>query len=254
MGMARVLAFANQKGGVGKTTSVVTVAAAMAEMGLRVLVVDLDAQACATFSLGIDPEDLQVDVRAALVDGTDAERALIRTDEGVDLLPASIGLADADSALASTKGRELAVRNALKPLQSQYDWILLDCAPSLGIVTIGALIAAQAVAIPLQCETLSHRGVGQLLESINEVRNYVNPKLKIAGIIPTQYDGRTLHARAVLADLPERYKVTVLPAIHRSIRFAEAPAVGRTVLSTAPSSVGARDYRALAQALVDQGS
>ena len=226
----------------------------MAEMGLRVLVVDLDAQACATFSLGIDPEDLQVDVRAALVDGTDAERALIRTDEGVDLLPASIGLADADSALASTKGRELAVRNALKPLQSQYDWILLDCAPSLGIVTIGALIAAQAVASPLQCETLSHRGVGQLLESINEVRNYVNPKLKIAGIIPTQYDGRTLHARAVLADLPERYKVTVLPAIHRSIRFAEAPAVGRTVLSTAPTSVGARDYRALAQALVDQGS
>ena len=254
MGMARVLAFANQKGGVGKTTSVVTVAAAMAEMGLRVLVVDLDAQACATFSLGIDPEDLQVDVRAALVDGTDAERALIRTDEGVDLLPASIGLADADSALASTKGRELAVRNALKPLQSQYDWILLDCAPSLGIVTIGALIAAQAVAIPLQCETLSHRGVGQLLESINEVRNYVNPKLKIAGIIPTQYDGRTLHARAVLADLPERYQVTVLPAIHRSIRFAEAPAVGRTVLSTAPTSVGARDYRTLAQALVDQES
>lgn len=254
MAMARVLAFANQKGGVGKTTSVVTVAAAMAEMGRRVLVVDLDAQACATFSLGIDPEDLQRDVRGVLVNGAEATQALIRTDDGVDLLPASIGLADADAALASTKGRELAVRNALKPLQSEYDWILLDCAPSLGIVTIGALIAANAVAIPLQCETLSHRGVGQLLQTIEEVRNYVNPKLKIAGIIPTQYDGRTLHARAVLSDLPERYHVNVLPAIHRSIRFAEAPAVGRTVLSTAPNSVGARDYRALAQALVDQAN
>lgn len=252
MAMARVLAFANQKGGVGKTTSVVTVAAAMAEMGLRVLVVDLDAQACATFSLGIDPEDLQLDVRAVLVDHTEANQAIIRTGEGVDLLPASIGLADADAALASTKGRELAVRKALEPLQSLYDWMLLDCAPSLGIVTIGALIAADAVAIPLQCETLSHRGVGQLLQTIEEVRTYVNPKLAIAGIIPTQFDGRTLHARAVLSDLPDRYHVTVLPAIHRSIRFAEAPAVGRTVLSTAPNSVGARDYRNLAQALVEQ--
>ena len=247
-----MLAFANQKGGVGKTTSVVTVAAAMVEMGLRVLVVDLDAQACATFSLGVDPEDLSIDVREVIVAGKPVTEAIIGTDEGVDLLPATIALADADAALASTRGRERAVREALLPLHSRYDWMLLDCAPSLGIVTIGALIAADAVAIPLQCETLSHRGVGQLLQSIEEVRTYVNPGLAVAGIIPTQFDGRTRHARAVLKDLPERYGLSVLPAIHRSIRFAEAPAAGRTVLSTAPSSVGARDYRALAQALVDQ--
>lgn len=248
--MAHVVAFANQKGGVGKTTTVVSVGAALAELGQRVLVVDLDAQGCATFSLGVDPEDVQLCTRALLIEGKDAKRAIIHTSEGVDLLPATIRLADADAALATAKGREFAVRDALKPLQSAYDWILLDCAPSLGIVTVGALIAANWVAIPLQCETLSHRGVGQLMRTISDVRAYANADLKVAGIIPTQYDGRTTHARAVLADLPNTYGVNVLPAIARSIRFAEAPAVGQTVLATAPKSVGARNYRELAQALL----
>ncbi|MDD2858784.1 MAG: AAA family ATPase [Candidatus Nanopelagicales bacterium] len=250
--MAHVLAFANQKGGVGKTTTVVTVGAAMAELGLRVAVVDLDAQACATFSLGIDPEDVEVSTREVLIDKVAIDQAVIRTADGVDLVPSTIRLADADSALSGAKGREFAVRQALEPLKARYDWILLDCAPSLGIVTVGALIAAQSVAIPLQCETLSHRGVGQLLETIDDVRTYANASLRIAGIIPTQFDARTTHARAVLADLPATYGVQVLPPIRRSIRFAEAPAAGRTVLSTAPTSVGARDYRALAQALVSQ--
>lgn len=248
--MAQVLAFANQKGGVGKTTTVVSVGAALVELGYRVLVVDLDAQACATFSLGIDPEDVQICTREILIKGVASTTAIITTAENIDLLPATIRLADADAALATTKGREFTVRNALEPLQSSYDWILLDCAPSLGIVTVGALIAANSVAIPLQCETLSHRGVGQLLQTVADVRKFANPELKVAGIIPTQYDGRTTHARAVLADLPSTYGVDVLPAIHRSIRFAEAPAAGRTVLSTAPKSVGARNYRALAQAII----
>ena len=248
--MAHVLAFANQKGGVGKTTTVVSVGAALVELGQRVLVVDLDPQGCATFSLGVDPEDVQLCTRELLVEGKAARRAIIHTGEGVDLLPATIRLADADAALATSKGREFAVRDALKPLQSSYDWILLDCAPSLGIVTVGALIAANSVAIPLQCETLSHRGVGQLLQTISDVRTFANADLKVAGIIPTQYDGRTTHARAVLADLPSTYGVKVLPAIARSIRFAEAPAAGRTVLAAAPTSVGARNYRVLAQALL----
>ena len=248
--MAHVLAFANQKGGVGKTTTVVSVGSALAELGFRVLVVDLDAQACATFSLGIDPEDVQLCTRELIVEGKAAQRAIIKTSERVDLLPATIRLADADAALATSKGREFAVRDSLKPLRGSYDWILLDCAPSLGIVTVGALIAADSVAIPLQCETLSHRGVGQLMQTIADVRTYANPHLKIAGIIPTQYDGRTTHARAVLADLPNTYGVHVLPAIARSIRFAEAPAAGQTVLVTAPTSVGARNYRELAQALL----
>jgi chromosome partitioning protein len=143
-------------------------------------------------------------------------------------------------------GREYVVRDALADLTPGYDWILLDCSPSLGIVTINALTAAQAVLIPLQCETLSHRGVGQLMETIADVQRLTNPGLQILGVLPTLYDGRTTHAKAVLADLGPRYGVRVFSPIHRSIRFAEAPAAGRSIMATAGSSRGANDYRTLA--------
>lgn len=246
--MAHVVAFANQKGGVAKTTTVVTVAAALAEQDRRVLVVDLDAQGCATFCLGFDPEDLQLTIADAII-GADkrlAAEVLVSAEDGVDLLPASLDLARADQALASTMGREFVLRDALEPLRTRYDWILLDCSPSLGIVTINALAAADAVIIPLQCETLSHRGVGQLLETIEDVRRFANSSLQVLGILPTLFDGRTMHARAILADLPARYGLPVLEPIHRSIRFAEAPATGRTILATAGQSRGAQDYRELA--------
>ena len=140
---------------------------------------------------------------------------------------------------------------ALAPLASDYDWIVIDCAPALGILTVGALVCADGVIVPVQCETLSHRGVGQLFETIADVQRLVNPTLAVLGILPTAYDGRTAHARAVLADLPERYGVPVLAPITRSIRFAEAPATGRTILATASSSRGAQEYRAVA-AWLDQ--
>jgi chromosome partitioning protein len=246
--MAHVVAFANQKGGVAKTTTVVTVAAALAERGRRVLVVDLDAQGCATFCLGFDPEDLQATVADTILGSNrrPAGEILLECEDGVDLLPASLDLARADQALASTMGREYVLREAIGPLRDRYDWILLDCSPSLGMVTINALVAADEVIVPLQCETLSHRGVGQLLETIEEVRRFANPALRILGILPTLFDGRTMHARSILADLPDRYGLPVLPPIHRSIRFAEAPATGRTILATAGMSRGARDYRSLA--------
>ena len=246
--MAHVVAFANQKGGVAKTTTVVTVAAALAEQDRRVLVVDLDAQGCATFCLGFDPEDLQLTIADAIIgaEKRPAAEVLMSAEDGVDLLPASLDLARADQALASTMGREFVLRDALEPLRTRYDWILLDCSPSLGIVTINALAAADAVIIPLQCETLSHRGVGQLLETIEDVRRFANPSLQVLGILPTLFDGRTMHARAILADLPARYGLPVLEPIHRSIRFAEAPATGRTILATAGQSRGAQDYRELA--------
>jgi len=246
--MGHVVAFANQKGGVAKTTTVVTVAAALAEAGRRVLVVDLDAQGCATFCLGLDPEDLTATVADAIIGAAPrpVSDLLQSTTDGVDLLPASLDLARADQALATTMGREYVLREALVPMRDQYDWILLDCSPSLGIVTINALVAADGVIIPLQCETLSHRGVGQLLETIDDVRRLANPTLRTLGILPTLFDGRTMHARSILQDLPGRYGLPVLAPIHRSIRFAEAPATGRTILATAPGSVGARDYRHLA--------
>ncbi len=252
--MARILAVANQKGGVGKTTTVVNLAAALSERGQRVLVVDLDAQACATFSLGVDPEDLEqsgADVFMSDSASTRVRDLLITTPDGADLLPASMELAGADRALASVIGREYVVRDVLRPMADRYDWILLDCSPSLGIVTVNALTAADSVLIPLQCETLSHRGVGQLMETIADVQRLTNPRLRVAGLLPTLFDGRTTHAKAVLSDLGPRYGVPVFAPIRRSIRFAEAPAAGRSILATASSSPAAQDYRRLARDLSD---
>jgi chromosome partitioning protein len=243
---------ANQKGGVAKTTTVVNLAAALVERGDRVLVVDLDAQACATFSLGLDPEDLDetgADVFMSREPQRELADLVVRTADGVDLLPASIDLAGADRALASVMGREYVVRDALAGVTALYDWILLDCSPSLGIITINALTAANGVIVPLQCETLSHRGVGQLMETIADVQRLTNPGLEIVGVVPTLFDGRTTHAKAVLADLGPRYGVRVFTPISRSIRFAEAPAAGRSILATSGASKGARDYRRLADEL-----
>ena len=245
---ARVLAVANQKGGVAKTTTVVNLAAALVATGERVLVVDLDAQACATFSLGLDPEDLDAATANSLLRGEGAA-PILRTPDGIDLLPATIDLAAADHVLATQHGREYVVRDLLTDLQESYDWILLDCSPSLGILTVAALTAADEVLIPLQCETLSHRGVGQLMETVADVQRLTNPGLRVAGLLPTLFDARTTHARAVLADLASRYNVRVFSPITRSVRFAEAPAAGRSILATAPSSRGAKDYRTLAAEL-----
>ena len=248
------MAVANQKGGVAKTTTVVNVAAALAELRQRVLIVDLDAQACATFSVGLDPEDLERTGATAFMDpaaGVALLDLIITTDDGPDLVPAAIDLAGADRALAAVSGREYVVRDALAAVRDRYDWILLDCSPSLGIITINALTAADAVVIPLQCETLSHRGVGQLMETIADVQRLTNPHLRVAGVVPTLFDGRTVHARAVLEDLGPRYDVRVFTPISRSIRFAEAPAAGRSILATAGSSRGANDYRAVAREWMD---
>ena len=256
--MARVIAIANQKGGVAKTTTAVTLAAALVEYGKSTLVIDLDAQACATFSLGIDPEDLgNRESITVLLAGADpdlhveAMRSAIRlTDDGVHLIPATMDLASADMELARRSERERTLLKAVNALRSDFDFILIDCSPSLGLMTINALVAADEVLVPLKCETLSHRGLGQLMETIDDVRRWANPELIVAGLVPTLFDGRTAHAQAVLADLGPRYRVTVFEPIPRSIRFAEAPAVGRSVLATSPRSAGARAYRALAQALL----
>ena len=156
---------------------------------------------------------------------------MITTDDGVDLLPATIDLAGAEAELLTRTGREHALDDALDDLAGEYDWILLDCPPSLGVLTINALTAADEVLIPLQCETLSHRGVGQLLDTVADVAAH-QPRLVVLGVLPTLYDGRTTHARAVLADISDRTADILEPPIPRSIRFAEAPAAGRSALAT----------------------
>src|SRR5919106_2701516 len=248
--MTTTLAVANQKGGVAKTTSVASIGAALAELGNRVLLVDLDPQACLTFSLGIDPEDLDTSVHDVLLGNGEAADVVMPTEDGPDLLPATIELAGAEAALLTRTGREHALRVALEPLGDRYDWILLDCPPSLGVLTVGALSAADAVLIPLQCETLSHRGVGQLLDTVHDVRRFTNRDLEVWGVLPTLYDGRTNHARAVLDTISETYDLDVIePPIPKTIKFAEAPAAGRSILATSRSSKGANAYREVAENL-----
>ncbi len=252
------LCIANQKGGVAKTTTVASVGAALGELGHSVLLVDLDPQACLTFSLGIDPEDLELSIHHVLTKGLHASEVIIATDDGVDLLPATIELARAEADLLTRTGREHVIRGALEDLAEQgvhYDWIMLDCPPSLGVLTVAALTAADAVLVPLQCETLSHRGVGQLLDTVHDVRRFTNKGLQVWGVLPTLYDGRTNHSRTVLETISETYDLDVIqPPIPKTIKFAEAPAAGRSILSTSRSSKGAKAYREVAQALVARGA
>lgn len=254
MSSTRVIAVANQKGGVAKTTTVASLGSAFAELGQRVLLVDLDPQACLTFSLGIDPEDLELSVHHVLTKGVPATEVMATTEDGVDLLPATIELARAEADLLTRTGREYVLRSVVEDLDGEYDWILLDCPPSLGVLTVAALTAATGVLIPLQCETLSHRGVGQLLDTVHDVRRFTNRELEVWGVLPTLYDGRTNHARTVLENISSTYDLDVVePPIPKSIRFAEAPAAGRSILATARSTKGAEAYRAVAENLLARG-
>jgi len=248
---ATTIAFANQKGGVAKTTSVASLGAALAELGRRVLLVDLDPQACLTFSLGVDPDTVELSIHEVLSTGAELSDAVLECDEGIDLVPSTIDLASAEAMLLSRPGREFVLRSALEPSRTAYDVVLLDCAPSLGVLTLNALTAADALIVPMPCEMLSHRGVGQLLDTVTDVQKILNKDLEVWGILPTLYDGRSNHAREVLADVGERYDLPVLePPIPKTVRFAEAPAVGRSILSTARTSKGAQAYRDVASALV----
>lgn len=249
--MARVVALANQKGGVAKTTTTQSLGVALAELGADVLLVDLDAQACLTYSLGLDPETLAGSMHDVFVGRSKAEDVLV-TAGTVDLLPSCIDLAGAEVQLLTRTGREHALATALRPIRARYDFVLIDCAPSLGILTINGLTAADEVVIPVQCETLSHRGVGQLLETIADVREFTNPDLRVRGVIATMFDARTRHSREVLDDVQSRYDLTTFdPPIPKSVRFAEAPARGVSILEHAPKSPGAEAYRTIARTLLE---
>jgi chromosome partitioning protein len=247
--MARILAVANQKGGVAKTTTVHALGFALAEMGRRVLLVDLDPQACLTYSTGIDPESLNQSLHDVFVRKMKAAdvRCVVGGVDGLDILPSTIDLAGSEVHLLTRTGREHVLALALATVADDYDMILIDCPPSLGVLTINGLTAADEVIIPLQCEALSHRGVGQLLETIDDVRMFANAELAVRGVIATMYDERTRHGRAVLDEVRTRHGLTLLePPVRKSVRFAEAPAHGQCIFQHAPSSPGAQAYRAIA--------
>lgn len=248
--MTTILAVANQKGGVAKTTTVASLAAALHALDRRVLVVDLDPQGCLTFSLGHNPDKLESSVHEILTGDATVENVLIETAEGIVLLPATIDLAGAEALLLMRAGREYALKRALAPILEDFDVVVIDCPPSLGVLTLNGLTAAQSVLVPLQCETLAHRGVGQLLRTVAEVQQITNPDLTLLGALPTLFDARTTHSRDVLGDISDRYDLPVLaPPIPRTVRFAEATASGATVLSGRKNK-GAQAYRELAENLL----
>ncbi|MDQ1491264.1 MAG: chromosome partitioning protein [Actinomycetota bacterium] len=252
--MGRVVAVANQKGGVAKTTTTHSLGAGLAELGERVLLVDLDPQACLTFSLGIDADGLDRSLHDVLAGRAEAAEVVVKSGD-LALLPATIDLAGAEVHLMSRTGREHVLARALKPVVGEYDTVLIDCPPSLGVLTINGLTAAAEVVVPMQCETLGHRGVGQLLETIGDVRSFTNPDLTVRGLVATMFDSRTRHSRELLADLEERYGVPVLgDPIPKSVRFAEAPGRGRSILTHAPRSAGAEAYRAIARLLHEENT
>ena len=247
---ATVIAFANQKGGVAKTTSTLNLAAALAEEGHRVLCVDMDPQGNLTMSQGLNPDSIERSMFDVLVHRLPIENVITNTE--VDLAVSSIDLAGAELALSSMIGRERALEKALTPTKESYDYVLIDTPPSLGLLTINALVASDHVIVPVQCEYLSLRGLVQLENTLAMIRENLNPNVAIMGILPTMFDRRTLHAREAVEILEENFGDLVFKTrIKKTIRYAEAPVKGTSVLKYDPSGTAAKAYRDLAKEVLN---
>ena len=250
--MAHIIALANQKGGVGKTTTSINLGAALAQDGQRVLLVDIDAQGNATSGSGIDKSELALDSYDVIVDGAALRDVIVPTDN-YDLLPATIQLSGAEIELATQKQREYRLQKALMTVSDDYDFILIDNPPALGLLTVNAFSAADAILIPVQTEFYALEGLGQLLNTIELVRKQFNESLDIAGILLTMYDGRTNLAKQVSEEVRQYFgdKVyhTVVP---RSVRLSEAPSYGQAIIDFDPKSIGAQVYTELAQEVLKQ--
>jgi chromosome partitioning protein len=248
--MAKVIAFANQKGGVAKTTTTLNLGVALRELGHRVLLVDLDPQGNLTMSQGMNPDAIERSMFDVLVHRVPISDVIQRVE--VDVAVSSIDLAGAELALSALIGRERALDKALVEVRDQYDFILLDTPPSLGLLTINAFVAADGVIVPVQCEYLSLRGLVQLENTLAMVRENLNPRVRVEGIVPTMYDGRTLHAREAIEILEEHFGDLVYETrIRKTIRYAEAPVKGSSVLRYEPSGPAAQAYRDLAKEVLD---
>jgi chromosome partitioning protein len=254
---ARIIALANQKGGVGKTTTAINLGTALTELDQRVLLVDFDPQGGCAIGLGIEPGSLDLSVYNALLDRScDVADVIQKTQvPAVDLLPSNIDLAAAELMLVQEVAREQSLLRVLAPLRLDYDFMLIDCPPSLGLLTINALTAADGVIIPLECEYYALRGMALLMDSIDRVRERLNPRLQIDGIVATMYDVRTLHGKEVLQRVKEAFGRRLFETvIRKTIRFAEAPVVGEPILTYASASPGAEAYRQLAQEVMERVS
>jgi chromosome partitioning protein len=248
--LAKVIAFANQKGGVAKTTTTLNLGVAFAESGNRVLAIDLDPQGNLTMSQGWNPDEIERSMFDVLVHKLPITE-IIRQGE-IDVAVASIDLAGAELALSSMIGRERALQKAVQPILADYDFIMIDTPPSLGLLTINAFVAATGVIVPVQCEYLSLRGLVQLENTLTMIRENLNPEVSIQGILPTMYDARLLHSREAVEILQENFGELVLDTrIRKTIRFAEAPVKGQSVLKYDPSGEAAAMYRDLAKEVLN---
>lgn len=254
-GPATILAMCNQKGGVGKTTSTINLGACLAEVSRRVLLVDLDPQGALSAGLGVPHDELETTVYNLMVDNrTSIHNAIHHTAvAGLDLVPANIDLSAAEIQLVNEVGREQTLARALRPVMKDYDYIILDCQPSLGLLTVNALACAQGVIIPMECEYFSLRGLALLTDTVEKVRDRLNFNLEIVGILVTMFDRRTSHAREVMSRVVEVFDDKVFDTvITRTVRFPETSVAGEPIITWAPNSQGAAQYRQLAREVIER--
>jgi chromosome partitioning protein len=254
-GPARVVAVCNQKGGVGKTTTTINLGAALAQFGRRVLLVDFDPQGALSVGLGIQPHELDLTVYNLLMErGISASEVVVKTSvAGMEMLPSNIDLSGAEVQLVHEVGREFVLGGVLQPLVPDYDVVLIDCQPSLGLLTVNALACADGIIVPLECEYFAMRGVALLTDTIDKVSRRINPRLAMDGLLATMYDSRTLHSREVLTRVVDRFGDEVFhTVISRTVRFPDATVAGEPITNFDPASAGASSYRELAKEVLER--
>jgi chromosome partitioning protein len=255
--LGQIVAVVNQKGGVGKTTSTINLGAALAEQGCRVLLVDFDPQGALSVGLGLNANEIEVSVYDLLLDRTVVLPDVVTPSKvpGLDLVPSNIDLSAAEVVLVTEVAREQLLKRCLEPAQAIYDYILIDCPPSLGLLTVNALTAANAVIIPLECEYFALRGMALLMDTVGKVQERLNPSLQVMGIVATMLEARTIHGREVLSRVGEKFGDKLFKTvIHKTIKFSEGSVAGVPILSYAPSSNGAQEYRDLAREVMGRAS
>ena len=252
--MGKIIAVANQKGGVGKTTTSVNLSAAFAEMGKKVLLIDCDPQGNATSGLGIEKDGLELSIYDALINDTPMEEIILQTQFGLDMVPSVMDLAGAEVELVNLDDKQYRLKKAVELIKDKYDYILIDCPPSLGHVTLNALTAADSVLLPLQCEFYALEGLSQLLSTVQLVQEQLNGDLRIEGLVLTMYDSRTNLAEQVVEEVkthfPDMVYATKIP---RNVRLSEAPSFGKPIFAYAASSKGAQAYMSLAEEVMGNG-
>lgn len=253
--MARIIAVANQKGGVGKTTTAINVSACLASIGRKTLLLDMDPQANTTSGLGLEPRQLSTSIYHVLLDGMAISDVVIQTEiKSLSLAPANFDLVGAEVEMTALIAREGKLRTALKPIRDEYEYIIIDCPPSLGLITLNALTACDSILIPIQCEYYALEGLGQLLETIELVRENLNPKLEIEGVLLTMQDKRVKLSEQVILEVKKFFKSQVYETIiPRNVRLSEAPSFGKPVILYDAKSSGAKSYMKLAKEMTRNG-